>query len=231
MIGDKLNIKEEHIKVAKRLMELLLPEIRNSKGKLILAISGESGAGKSEIATTLSQQLLREGIKNIILQQDDYFVYPPITNAEMRRKDINHVGVSEVRLGVLDQNLRDILDEKTEIEKPLVIYEEDKIISETINLEGIKVIIVEGTYTALLKNVHHRIFIDRTYLETKAARKERAREAQDEYLERILQIEHGIIAPLKAKADIIITSNYDVKEVIECNRRTRAGTSIGNRSI
>jgi uridine kinase len=224
MIGDKLSIKEEHIKAATRLMELLLPEIQNSKGKLILTISGESGAGKSEIAAVLSQQLLEKGINNIILQQDDYFVYPPITNDQMRRKDINHVGVSEVRLELLDQNLQDILDGKREIQKPLVIYEEDKIITEKIKLEGIKVVIVEGTYTTLLKNVHRRIFIDRTYLQTKAARKERAREAQDEYLERILEIEHRIISSFKAKADIIVTSDYDVKEVVECDRKRCTGT-------
>jgi len=56
------------------------------------------------------------GIKSIIIQQDDYFVYPPKTNAKMREKKISHVGLSEVRLELLNQNLRDILKGKDEID-------------------------------------------------------------------------------------------------------------------
>lgn len=214
MLGDKLIIKEEHIKAAKGIMELVIPKIEESierQEKFALTIAGESGAGKSEIAAALAQQILERGIKSVILQQDDYFVYPPKTNAMMRQKDTSHVGPSEVKLALLDQNLQDILDGKKSIEKPLVIYEEDRAITETMNMEGISVIIVEGTYTTLLKNVHQRVFINRIYLETKAARMERAREEQDEYLEKILQIEHEIISSHKTNADLIVTRNFDVK--------------------
>lgn len=214
MLGDKLLIKEEHIKAAKGINELLLSEIEKAienKEKFVITISGESGAGKSEIAASLAQQLIENGIKSIILQQDDYFVYPPKTNDMMRRKNINHVGTSEVKLDLLDQNLRDILNGKKSIEKPLVIYEEDRAIMETITVEGVSVVIVEGTYTTLLENVQKRVFIDRIYLETTAARKERAREEQDEYLERILKIEHDIISKHKAKADIIVNRDFEAK--------------------
>lgn len=211
MIGDKLNIKEEHIKAAERIVKLLLPKIQKSREKFVLTIAGESGAGKSEIAVVLSEQLLEKGMESVILQQDDYFVYPPITNAKMRKKDINHVGVSEVRLALLGQNLQDILNGKREIEKPLVIYKEDRITRETLKVEGVKVIIVEGTYTTLLRNVDQHIFIDRSYLDTRSTRKERAREAEDEYLEKILQIEHEIVSSHKNKADIIVTRNYNVE--------------------
>jgi len=211
MIGDKLNIKKEYVDAAQGIMELLLPRVKKSEGKFILTIAGESGAGKSEIAFVLSEEFLKKGIKSIILQQDDYFVYPPKTNAKMRKKDIGHVGLSEVRLALLDQNLRDVLDGKREMEKPLVIYEEDRITSEVIKVEDVAVVIAEGTYTTLLGNVHNRVFIDRTYLDTKKLRRERAREEQDEYLERILQIEHEIISTHKIRADIIVTRNYKVE--------------------
>lgn len=211
MIGDKLNIKKEYVDAAQGIMELLLPGVKKSEGKFILTIAGESGAGKSEIAFVLSEEFLKKGIKSIILQQDDYFVYPPKTNAKMRKKDIGHVGLSEVRLALLDQNLRDVLDGKREIEKPLVIYEEDRITSEVIKVEDAAVVIAEGTYTTLLDNVRNRVFIDRTYLDTKELRRERAREEQDEYLERILRIEHKIVSSHKIRADIIVTRNYKVE--------------------
>lgn len=211
MIGDRLIIKDEHIKAGERVMELVLPRIMNSPEKYIITIAGESGAGKSEIAAVLSDKLLERGIKSAIIQQDDYFVYPPITNAAMRKKDINHVGPGEVRLELLDQNLQEISDGKKEIDKPLVIYKEDRIDKETIKMQGIKVVIVEGTYTTLLKNTNTRIFIERTHLDTRAVRLERAREKQDEYLEKILGIEHEIISSHKSKADIILNRKYDME--------------------
>ena len=212
MKGDKLVIQEGHVKAARHIMKLLLPQIRKTQSKFVITIAGESGSGKSEIAAVLSEFLSEKGIKSTVIQQDDYFVYPPKTNAKMRRKDISHVGLSEVHLAVLDQNLHDIMEGKSEIDKPLVIFDEDLITKETVKLEGVKVIIVDGTYTTILKNAHQRIFIDRTYVDTKETRKCRAREEQDEFLEKILQIEHKIISSHKPQADIIVTNNYEVKK-------------------
>lgn len=221
MKGDKLVIQEGHVKAARHIMKLLLPQIRKTQSKFVITIAGESGSGKSEIAAVLSEFLSEKGIKSTVIQQDDYFVYPPKTNAKMRRKDISHVGLSEVHLAVLDQNLHDIMEGKSEIDKPLVIFDEDLITKETVKLEGVKVIIVDGTYTTILKNAHQRIFIDRTYVDTKETRKCRAREEQDEFLEKILQIEHKIISSHKPQADIIVTNNYEVKKGRKNERTSR----------
>ncbi len=211
MKGDKLVLQEGHIRAGRQIAKLLLPQIATAEGKFIISIAGESGCGKSEIASVLAESLFKKDINCIILQQDDYFVYPPKTNAAMRKKDLRQVGVSEVRLESLDQNLKDIVEGETRIEKPLVIFDEDRIEQETIKLEGIKVVIVEGTYTTVLRNVHRHIFIDRTYIDTRESRQQRARERQDDFLEKILVIEHEIIAAHKPRADIIVTKNYEVK--------------------
>lgn len=218
MKGDKLVIRDEHRKAARLIAELLLPEINETEGKFIVTIAGESGAGKSEIAAVLSDLLTEKGIESVILQQDDYFAYPPKTNARMRRKNIDHVGLSEVHLDLLDQHLKDIVEGETSIEKPLVIFAEDRIDKETLKLEGIKVVIAEGTYTTLLENVHQHIFIDRDYNDTREARQRRAREEQDEFLERILEIEHKIISSHKPRADIIVTNDYDVRRSDEAEK-------------
>ena len=215
MKGDKLIIQEGHVKAARQIMNLLFPQIIKTRNKFIITIAGESGSGKSEIAAVLSELLSEKGLRSILLQQDDYFVYPPKTNARMRRKDIGHVGLSEVRLELLDQNLQDIMEGKSAIEKPLVIFDEDRITKEMVKLEGIKAIIVDGTYTTILKNVHRRIFIDRTYVDTREIRKRRAREEQDEFPENILEVEHKIISSHKPQANIIVTNNYEVGEARE----------------
>ncbi|MFC1932634.1 hypothetical protein ACFLXU_03260 [Chloroflexota bacterium] len=210
MKGDKIVIEEGHIKAASQIAEVLLPQIEESRGRSVITIAGESGSGKSEIASALSDILSKKGIKSAILQQDDYFVYPPKTNAEMRRKDINHVGLTEVRLGLLDQNLKDVIDGKDKIVKPLVIFDADRITEETVDLRGIKVVIVEGTYTATLKNARQHVFIDRTYIDTRETRQRRSREKQDAFLEEILEIEHGIISSQEVQADIVVTNDFEV---------------------
>jgi len=209
--GDKLIIETWHIKAARQAGELLLPTLTGSTGRFIITIAGESGSGKSEVAAALSDVFSEQDISSVILQQDDYFVYPPRTNEEMRRKNIAHVGLSEVRLDMLDRNLEDILEGRSEITRPLVIFEEDRITRETVSLEGVRVVIVEGTYTTTLKNVHRRVFIDRTYIDTREKRKLRAREIQGAFLEQVLEIEHGIISSHRSRADIIITRDFDAQ--------------------
>lgn len=212
MKGDKFVIEQAHIDVADRLLELLLPEIESGQGIFVVSIGAESGSGKSEIAIAFSQLLSEKNIESVVLHQDDYFVYPPKTNAKMRKRDGEHVGPSEVRLDLLDQNLRDIIDGKEEIGKPLVIFDEDRVGQETIQVDGIKVVIVDGGYTTLLRNVHRRVFIDRTYKDTQQMRKRRAREEQGEFLENILEKEHEIIASHRHQADIIVSRDYKVKK-------------------
>ncbi len=211
MRGDKLVIKDHHIRAARQVAEVVLPEIKQRDGRYAITIAGESGSGKSETAESLRQELEKHGIKSFIFQQDDYFHYPPKSNAKMRGKDINWVGTSEVKLDLLDQNLKDAIEGKDKIEKPLVYFEEDKIENETVNVEGIKVVIAEGTYTTALENAHKRVFIARNYFDTKETRAERSREKQDEFLEKILKIEHEIIIKQSEKADLIISKDYELK--------------------
>ena len=212
MRGDKVIVGEEHVRAAQGIVGLFLPLILDASQLFVISIAGESGSGKSEIASALQQRLEREDVRSVIVQQDDYFVYPPKSNTAMRRADINHVGVSEVRLELLDENLREARQGSDNITKPLVIFDEDLITEEVLPVEGARVIIVEGTYTTTLTNVDRHVFIDRTYVDTKESRKRRAREAQDGHLERVLEIEHGIIASHREMADLVVTREYDVEE-------------------
>jgi len=215
MQGDALVIDEEHVVAAGSLLEVLLPRAVNVEGVDILTIGGESGAGKSEIAFVLSRLLREEGVANVIVQQDDFFRLPPASNTQKRKEDLTWVGPGEVRLDLLDGLLREILGGAPSIAKPLVFFQENRIGSETIDLRGIRVVIVEGTYTALLENTHTRIFIDRTHDDQRVigARRRRGRDIQDSHLLQVLGIEHAIIREHKALADIVITPDYAVEVI------------------
>ena len=211
MIGDRLVIKDKHRRAAEQIVNRLLPEIQSCSGIYCISLAGESGSGKSETGHALAESLSRRGFKTLVLQQDDYFVHPPKSNDSARRRDIGWVGTQEVRLDLLDEHLFQARSGAESIRKPLVVYAEDRISEETVSLEGTAVVVAEGTYTTVLENVDTRVFIDLSYLETLQSRLERAREAQDEFLEKVLAIEHRIISAQKNRADLIIDKDYRVR--------------------
>jgi len=212
MKGDKLIIQDVHVQAARGILKLVQGRVNASQGKLIITIGGESGSGKSEVAASLAQLLADEGIVTTILQQDDYFVYPPKTNAAQRRKSLEHVGPQEVRLDLLDQHLEEARRGNRDLVKPVSLFEEDRIGEETLALEGVRVVIVEGTYTSLLRNADLRVFLERTHEDTRTFRRQRAREEQDSFLEAVLEIEHRLIAPHRQRGDILVSRDYEVRE-------------------
>lgn len=212
MKGDILIIDDNHRKAATQVVNFILGDIENSENKYVITVAGESGAGKSEIAASIAEKLEEYNIKSFIFGQDDYFVYPPKTNASKREMDISWVGIQEVRLDLLDQNLEAVLKGFYSLTKPLVDFDADEIGEETVDLKDYKVLIAEGTYTTTLQYADCKVFIDRNKMDTIESRKKRAREKQDEFLDNILTIEHAIISKHKAIADIVISKEFEVKK-------------------
>jgi uridine kinase len=205
LIGDKLIIEEHHTERAAELCELLSDQIT---GKFTVAVAGESGAGKSELAYEVFRLLNDRGLKAGVLQQDDYFVFPPRTNHEMRRRNLEQVGPYEVKLDFLDSNLRSFKRGESPIYKPLVIFDEDRVTTEELSVGELDVLIAEGTYTSLLRFADYRVFIDRDYLQTLDARKRRARDTFEPFVVEVLEREHQIISQHKALADAIVTPDF-----------------------
>lgn len=213
MRGDKLVIEAHHTDRARDICALL-------SGKLlplsVLTVAGESGSGKSELAAELARLLAQAGTPTGVLQQDDYFVFPPKTNHEMRRNNLQQVGRYEVKLDFLDSNIRSFKRGESPIYKPLVDYDADLITAEEMAVDSFKALVAEGTYTSMLTFVDVRVFIDRDYRDTEKHRKRRARDAFEPFVEDVLKIEHEIISQHKELADLIITPEFD--RVIEVEK-------------
>lgn len=211
MRGDVILVEAHHRRAAEAIVERILAAISAKAGRYTMTVAGESGSGKSETAKALAEALEARGVACGIYQQDDYFVLPPKSNDKKRREDIAWVGTQEVRLDLLDAHLAAALAGADEVKKPLVIYDDDVITEETMDLRGLKVLIAEGTYTTLLEHVDTRVFIARTRLETLEARRKRGREAIEPFIEKVLEIEHAIISPQAARAHVVISKDYDVE--------------------
>ncbi len=210
MKGDILILDENHRKAGKQIVERIIGEIQKQETYTI-SVAGESGAGKSEIAQAIADELAKENIQSFIFGQDDYFKLPPKSNARQRELDISWVGDHEVRLDFLAEHIRKAREKKANFIKPLVDFDADVIGTEEVDTSHYQVFIAEGTYTTLLEGIDTKIFIDRNKMDTVESRKKRNREKQDAFLDEILTIEHRIISQHKSLADIIINKNFDLE--------------------
>jgi uridine kinase len=208
--GDIIIVEDHHRQAAERIVPRIVEEILARERRTTLTVAGESGSGKSETAQAIADALKPHGITSAILQQDDYFVHPPKTNDRTRRANLCWVGSSEVLLDLLDEHLAAAREGASVITKPLVIYEEDQITTETLEFGDARVVIAEGTYTSLLSNVDRRVFIARNRLDTMDHRMKRGREEFDPFIEKVLEIEHDIITEHKSRSDVVITREYEV---------------------
>ncbi|MBS3765717.1 hypothetical protein KGY71_04265 [Candidatus Bipolaricaulota bacterium] len=207
MLGDELVIEDVHTDRAREISQILKERFAGEE-KFVVTIAGESGSGKSELAAELARLNRENDLPTGILQQDDYFVFPPKTNHEMRKKNIDQVGTYEVKLDYLDSNLRSFKKNADSIYKPLVDYDADKITTEVKEVGQYRVLAAEGTYTTKLNFADFRIFIDRDYKGTYEDRKRRGRDKLEPFVENVLEREHEIISSHKSRADLLITPDY-----------------------
>jgi uridine kinase len=217
MKGDVILVEEYHRKAAGMIAPAIIEKMKTRPARYVISVAGESGSGKSETAKAIADELSRLGVRSVILGQDDYFVLPPRSNDARRREDPEWLGPHvEVNLDLMEGNLRAAAEGAAELVKPLVDYDNDRVGEERIGLEGVAVVIAEGTYTSLLKHVDCRVFIARSRRDTLEHRMKRNRggEARDPFVERVLTREHMIIAGHRHLADFVITKDYDVRAII-----------------
>jgi uridine kinase len=209
MKGDIVLIQEHHKRAATEIVSQIVDLIKAKSSRFVITVAGESGSGKSETGVAIANELEKFG-------QDDYFYLPPKLNSAKRHEDPDWLGPHvEVNFAALEQNLMDAIDNKPGFDKPLVDYNANTIESQTINLDGVKVIIAEGTYTSLLKHVDIKVFISRNWLKTLEDRRKRNRgnEVNDPFTEQILATEHKIIAGHKQLADFVISDEFEVMKI------------------
>jgi uridine kinase len=210
--------KSNHERAAGLITAEILDRIINGKIPYVITVAGESGSGKTETGAALYRSILHHGFQSLVLNQDNYFYLAPGPNDAKRKADPAWLGPhAEVNLDLMENNLSDARSGAREITVPWIDYHSGTIIHQKLSLTGIRVIIAEGTYVSLLRQVDTRIFITSTYIDTLPYRilRNRGNEVNDPFVENILVTEHKIIAGHRFLADYLITPEY---EVIKCGR-------------
>lgn len=176
----------------------------------VIGIAGESGSGKSVTAVNLAQELRDAGYPVHVLHQDDYFVRPPRTNHEHRVRDLTTVGPHEVRLDLLQAHIAAFRARDHDVEAPLVDYPANRFVTQRHDFGAGGVLLVEGTYVLTLDDLDARIFLAATHADTRERRRARARDLDEPIIDRILDIEHAIIARQRAVADLVIGRDFAI---------------------
>lgn len=215
MLGDVLLINELHKAAAKSLLEIVSAE-RDKKlnedpnYKYVVAISGESGAGKSELSHSLALLLKGLNIRVKVIHADNYYGVPPLLRKEWRiAKGLSAIGPNEYDWDLLHKNIKEFKEDMIARIPCIDIIPEqvDELITD---FQKINLLIVDGLYAIKAEYVDLRVFIELTYKETKMMQLMRGKEEVDEYRTKILEREHMGVLSLRPLADIIIDKNYDV---------------------
>jgi len=201
---------------------------------MVIAISGESGSGKSELTHTLAKRLRREDIFAKPLHTDNYYTSDPLVRKEWRVSQgiENVVGYSEYDWATIHKNIEDFKrGRKSEMPcVDLVTEQVDRLITD---FSTVDMLIVDGLYAMKAEGVDLKIFIELTYLQTKEkhtnlkifieltylqtkekhTKDSRGKEMMDQARWEILHQEHVMVQAMKPMADLLINLDYEVVEV------------------
>jgi len=206
MLEDVLLLKDEHYKAADQILQRLLP--LNSK-RTVIGISGESGAGKSELAYVLGRKIRQNGKLAKIIHIDNYYNVPPQEKTAWRKKHgIDKIGLDEYNWDLINKNIREFREGK-KAKMPCVDLLTDITDELITDFKPIYYLMVEGLYS-LMADVDLRIFITLTYYDTKKAQLVRGKEPQNEFRFQVLEQEHRVVQSLRPLADLLVTKEFDV---------------------
>jgi len=220
MLGDVLLIDEKHKIAADSIYTYLKEKVSRKKRnyRFIVAISGESGAGKSELSHSLALLLKAQGQRVKVLHTDNYYKIPPNTRTEWRKKyGVNKVGYKEYDWKLLNRNIKEFKEGREALMPcvDIVSKQTDKLITK---FSDIDILVVDGLYAIKIKDIDLRVYIDLTYHDTKKNGDRRGKEANDEFRFQVLEMEHRNMVALKSKADLIVNKEYKVEEAILVER-------------
>src|SRR5438270_1183776 len=139
--------------------------------RVVIAIAGESGSGKSVTATGLARALEAGGAPTVVLHQDDYFHRPPRANHEHRILDLGSVGPQEVNLELMRTHIAAFRAGANDVTVPRVDYPGDRFLARQLDFSASRTLIVEGTYVLGLEDSDVRIFLDATSDDTRERRR------------------------------------------------------------
>jgi uridine kinase len=208
MLEDVLLIADKHREAAAVIVEEIL---KHKKAKYIVAISGESGSGKSELTHLVAKSMRKHGIFAKPIHIDNFYNTLPLKRTEWRIQNgiENVVGLSEYKWDEIDRVIDDFKNGRRSA-MPCVDLVTEQVDTLTTDFQNVDMLIIDGLYAINTDHADLRVYIELTYHETKKAQKDRGKEPQSEFRMRVLEQEHKQVISIKHKADLFVNMEYKV---------------------
>ena len=209
MLGDVLIITDGHKKAAKNILEHL---DKITADKLVLAIGGESGSGKTEITHEIARELKTRRTPAKIMHIDNYYLTSLSDRTSWRKTHgIGSIGFTEYDWETINRNLAEFQNDCDQAIMPcvdLLTDQEDQLIT---SFKGIQYLIIEGLH-AIEASADLKVLIDLTYHETKKAQIDRGKEPTNEFRWQILEREHEVVQSIRSQADLLVNRDYSLSK-------------------
>lgn len=208
MLEDVLLITDKHRSVAAEIVSEILDK---REDKFVVAISGESGSGKSELTHVVAKELRKKGIFAKPIHIDNYYNTHPLERMAYRLENgiKESVGMQEYRWDLVNRTIDDFKNDRKST-MPCVDLVTEQVDELTTDFKGIDMIIIDGLYAINAEQVNLRIFIELTYHQTKMAQADRGKESLSPTRFEILEQEHQQVLSIKHKADLFVNMDYQL---------------------
>jgi len=208
MLGDVLLIEEKHHIAGEEIIKEIL---KQKKDRMMVAISGESGTGKTELAHVIAKGLRKHGIFAKPIHIDNFYRILPLERTQWRQDNgIDEVvGYGEYDWDAIYKTISDFKNKAVNT-MPCVDLVTEQVDQLTTDFVDVDMLIIDGLYAVKTEGVDLNVFIDITYHDTGKAQKLRGKEPQNEYRMKVLLKEHDMVKNLKSKANILVSKDYKV---------------------
>lgn len=225
MPGDKIEINDGHIEKAKTIYPILKDKIMGYNGKrVIVAICGGSGVGKSEIASLLAHFFTQNGLPSYILSGDNYPHRIPCQN-DKKRLEVYEQGGKDALVAYLGSNaeiefsaVQKIIDDfkngATSIKLKRMGRTESELWYNDVDMTNTKILFIEWTHSNSdnLTGMDIPILLNSTPEETLEHRRSRNRDSgvDSPLTTTVLEIEQDMLKKQAHKAQIIISKQGEI---------------------
>lgn len=208
MKGDKRVYQPEHYEKAYKALPDIY-KIYQEKGRMCIAIGGQSGVGKTEVTDIIQHSLWEKyKVRVKVIHLDDYYkIHWERRNEWRKERGLKGVGLTEIKWGMIKNIIK-----KFRIYSTLKVQQIHRYINAIENTfvssRNIDILIFEGLYACHLKKknlVDYAVFLSGNIEDTYKFRKQRAKENPDDnFRQKTLEKEAYVVNKTKSFADIII---------------------------
>lgn len=227
MPGDKIQIEESHVDKAEKIYPVLreMVDTKLAAGeKVVVAVCGGSGVGKSEIGSLLAHMLKLDGIGAYVMSGDNYPHRIPMENDAMREKVYAEGGrealeaylgsQQEIDFELVEKLVGEFKAGNISISLKRMGRTPDALWFDDVDMSEVKVLIIEWTHSNSdnFKGVDIPVLLNSTPEETLEHRRSRNRDGKVDspFVTMVLEIEQEKLKNQAHKAKIIVSKQGEL---------------------